>query len=348
MNEVLQYPAEFMQETVHMPSVCLALPFEPQLHDKNTITSCLKAMLAKAESRLLQLYPTNKALPVLTRIQQLIASINFSNYKKSIALLASPYSSQLFYLDFPVTETVRTGENLDVREVVKAKCKEVQYLVLVLDNHSVKMYKGTSSSLTCVKINQETGDPASGYDANFLYKMDQGLDLMLKAYGLPVFVLGRPQALGQLRQLTTHEDDILAWVSGQFDTSNEAAILMALQPALNQWNKHKHRLLLKKLHKAREERKLSCGITEVWNTVTHRRAQLLVVEQNFMSPGYRETNKEMPTTFTGMAVERMQLKDQVDDIIEKVLKDGGNVEFAEQGTLSDFQHIALIEFHQSL
>lgn len=347
MNEVLQYPSKTLQETVHMPSVCLVLPFEPQLHDKNTITSRLKAMLAKAESRLLQLYPTNKALPVLTRIQQLIADINFSNYKKSIALLASPYSSQLFYLDFPVTETVRTGENLDIREVLKAKSKEIQYLVLVLDNHCAKMYKGTATSLSCIKINQEPGDPIGGYNVNFLQKMDQGLNLMLKAYGLPVFVLGQPQTLGQLRQLTTHEDDILAWLSGQFDIANDATILMALRPAINHWNNHKHELLLKKLYKAREEWKLSCGITDVWDTATHRRAQLLVVEENFMSPGYREANKEIPYSFTGMAVEQMHLKDQVDDIIEKVLKDGGDVEFVAQGTLSDFQHIALIECHQS-
>lgn len=329
MNEVLQYPAEFLQETVHVPSVCLVLPFEPQLHDKNMITSRLKTMLAKAEGRLLQFYSTNKALPVLTRIQQLIAGINFSNYKKSVALLASPYSSQLFYLDFPVTETVRTGENLDIREVVKAKSKEIQYLVLVLNNHSAKMYRGTSTSLACVKINQETGDLASGLDVNFLHKMDQGLDLMLKAYGLPVFVLGQPQALGQFRQLTTHEDDILAWLSGQFDTANEAAILMALQPAMKLWNKHKDGFLLKKLHKAQEEGKLSAGIKAVWNTATHHRSQLLVIEENFPAIG------------------PYHMKDLTDDIIGKVLKDGGDVEFVEQGTLSDFQQIALIEFHQS-
>ncbi len=329
MNEVLQYPAAFLQETVHMPSVCLVLPFEPQLHDKNMITSRLKAMLAKAEERLLQLYSTNKALPVLTRIQQLIAGINFCNYKRSIALLASPYNSQLFYLDFPVTETVRTGENLDIREVVKAKSKEIQYLVLVLNNHSAKMYRGTSTSLSCIKINHESSDPGSGHDVNFLYKMDQGLDLMLKAYRLPVFVLGQPQALGQFRQLTTHEDDILAYMSTSIDTTDEAAMLMIVQPEMKLWNKHKDQFLLKKLHKAQEEGKLSAGIKAVWNTATHHRSQLLVIEENFPAIG------------------PYHMKDLVDDIIGKVLKDGGDVEFAAPGTLSDFQQIALIEFHQS-
>lgn len=329
MNEVLQYPATFLQETVHMPSVCLVLPFEPQLHDKNMITSRLKVMLAKAEERLLQFYSTNKALPVLTRIQQLIAGINFSNYKRSIALLASPYSSQLFYLDFPVTETVRTGENLDIREVVKAKSKEIQYLVLLLNNHSAKMYKGTSTSLSCIKINQEPSDPVSGHDVNFLYKMDQGLDLILKAYRLPVFVLGQPQALEQFRQLTNHEDDILSYMPTSIDTMDEAAMLMTIEPEMKLWNKHKARFLLKKLHKAQEEGKLSAGIKAVWNTATHHRSQLLVIEENVPAVG------------------PYHMKDLVDDIIGKVLKDGGDVEFVVPGTLSDFQQIALIEFHQS-
>ena len=347
MNQVLQYPAEFLQGTGHTPSVCLVLPFEPQLYDKSTITCRLKTMLAKAEGRLLQLYSTHKAIPVLTRIQQLITGINYSNYRKGIAILASPYASKLFYLDFPVTETIRTGEYLTIREVVKAKSKAIQYLVMVLGNHWASTYIGTSGGLTCIKQNREPGDPASGYNNNFLQRIDQGLGFMLDAYPLPVFILGQEPILEQFKHITVHTDHIIGYLPGNFDTSNETAILMTLQPELHHWNTHKHRFLLKKLYKAHQDGKLSCGIKEVWNTATHRRGQLLVVEENFMSPGRIEREKEDAYAFTRPADDPYYMKDLVDDIIEKVLKDGGDVEFVEQGTLSNFQHIALIGFHQS-
>lgn len=346
MNEVLQYSAEFIQETGHTPSLCLVLPFEPQINDKHTIASRLKTMLAKAEGKLLQHYSTYKALPVFTMMQGLIAGINYSNYKKSIALLASPYAAKLFYLDFPVEETIRLGEYLDIREVVKAKRKEISYLVMVLGNHCAKMYTGSSKGLTCIKYNQETGDPASGYDRHFLHSMDQGLGLILEAYALPVFILGSQQVLEEFRRGATHEENIIGYLAGNFNTSTEADILMTLQPELNRWEKHKHQYLLQKLNKACQDGKLSYGVKEVWNTATHRRGRLLVVEENFIGPVYNEVPPEGAYPFTHTTDDPYYMKDLVEDIIEKVLKDGGDVEFVKQGFLRDFQKIALIEFHQ--
>lgn len=130
---------------------------------------------------------------------------------------------------------------------------------------------------------------------------------------------------------------------GHSGTDNETANLMSLQPELNYWNKYEHQFLLQTLQKAHEEGRLSCGIKAVWNTATHRRGVLLVVEENLMSPG----GQEGANAFTRPVADPYHTKDLVDDIIEKVLKGGGDVEFVEPGTLSHFQQIALIEFHQS-
>ncbi|AXY74023.1 hypothetical protein D3H65_08515 [Paraflavitalea soli] len=346
MNEVLQYSAQFLQETGLTPSICLVLPFEPQLTDKHVITGRLRTMMAKTKGELLQKYSTFKALPAYTLVQGLIAGINYSNYKKSIALLASPYASKLFYLDFPVEETIRIGEYVGIREVIRAKKREVSYLVMVLGKHCARLYMGNPTRLTCIKSNQEAIDPASGYDRHFLHLMDQGLGLMLNAYALPVFILGNAQSLDQFRDLTVHEENIIGYLAGNFDTSTETDILMTLQPELHQWKKHRHQLLMQKLQKAYKDGNLSYGMKEVWNTATHCRGQLLVVEENFISPGRSESNQSAVYTFTRTTDDPYYMKDLVEDVMEKVLKDGGDVEFVEQGSLRDFQKIALIEFRQ--
>lgn len=346
MTKVLQYSAEFIQETGHTPSICLVLPFEPQINDKYTITTRLKSMLAKAEGKLLQHYSTYKALPVFTMMQGLISGINYTNYKKSIALLASPYASKLLYLNFPVEETIRLGEYLDIREVVKAKRKEVAYLVMVLGNHCARMYRGSSRGLTCIKYNRETGDPASGYGPHFLHSMDQGLGLMLEAYGLPVFILGQQQVLEEFKGGTLHAESIMGYLPGNFDDSTEKDILATLQPELDHWGMRKHQLLLQKINKAGKEGKLAYGVKEVWNKATHQRGQLLVIEENFMSPVPNEEPTDADHLFTGATDDPYNIKDLVEDIIEKVLKDGGEVEFVKQGYLRDFQKIALIGLHQ--
>ena len=122
---------------------------------------------------------------------------------------------------------------------------------------------------------------------------------------------------------------------------------MTLQPELHHWNKNRRHLLLQKLHSAREEGALSCGVKEVWNAATHKRGLLLVVEENFISVMPAGTDKENTYAFARPVEDPFYRKDLVDDIIEKVLKDGGDVEFVETGTLTGFQQIALIHFHQS-
>lgn len=78
--------------------------------------------------------------------------------------------------------------------------------------------------------------------------------------------------------------------------------------------------LLQQLDDARKAGKLSIGIKEVWNTATHRRASLLLVEED-----YPFNSEEV-----------------IDDIMEKVLKTGGDVEFVQPGMLAAWQHIVLI------
>ena len=39
------------------------------------------------------------------------------------------------------------------------------------------------------------------------------------------------------------------------------------------------------------------------------------------------------------------VKDAVDDVIEKVLENDGDVEFVDKGFLKDYQHIALIKYY---
>jgi ribosomal protein L7Ae-like RNA K-turn-binding protein len=78
--------------------------------------------------------------------------------------------------------------------------------------------------------------------------------------------------------------------------------------------------LLQQLDDARKTGKLAMGMKEVWNTATHRRGTLLLVEED-----YPVNSKEV-----------------IDDVIEKVLRSGGDVEFVQPGMLAAYQHIALI------
>ena len=79
--------------------------------------------------------------------------------------------------------------------------------------------------------------------------------------------------------------------------------------------------LLQQFNDAHSKGKLAIGIKAVYNAATHRRALLLLIEEEH--------------SFASREV--------LDDVMEKVVKSGGDVEFVEPGMLTAYEHIVLIE-----
>lgn len=70
---------------------------------------------------------------------------------------------------------------------------------------------------------------------------------------------------------------------------------------------------------------------------------LLVIEKGYMhAAGIGSTGKLH--LFNEPYRRYSYAKDAVDDTIEKVLENGGDVEFVNKGLLEDFQHIALVQY----
>ena len=87
------------------------------------------------------------------------------------------------------------------------------------------------------------------------------------------------------------------------------------------------------MKEAGKSQRLTIGMSEVWKEAMHHNGKLLVVERGFHFDGFQPHN---PYSY---------VKDAVDEIIEKVLESGGDVEFVKEGKLTDQGQIALVRFY---
>jgi len=175
--------------------------------------------------------------------------------------------------------------------------------------------------------------------------MDQGLSLVLKAYPFPVFVLGVERVLGHFRQMTHNEKNIVGYVHGNFLEATETEIRAALRPYLADWQLVRQTDLINRVRAAGEEGKLSKGIREVWKASTGRNAGILVVEKGFSYPARQAPEPGSIYRETVGNDNAFYIKDAVDDVMEKVLAGGGDVQFVEDGALEGYGHIALIRYY---
>ncbi len=310
-----------MEAIKYLPAISIIQPFEPKMSLKTELEYRLKRVLEKVEKELMANYPVHTAVPVLVKLQNLIHQLNYNTHKKSIAIFVSPLIEKVYYLDIRVEERIVIDESFD----------------------SVYAYKND--------IAERVGN-FSDLDKRkeilldkFLHHMDEGLSIILKAYNLPVFVMGTERVLGHFKKITRNSEKLVQFIHGNFNEATEAEIRRALQPYISNWRKIKEQDLLRQLETAMNHKKLVAGINEAWSSAVHKNSRLLVVEKDFVYPAYTVSNAGTISPQDINASNPFYIKDAVDDVMEKVLQNGGDVEFVENGVLKDYERIALIQYY---
>jgi len=90
---------------------------------------------------------------------------------------------------------------------------------------------------------------------------------------------------------------------------------------------------------------LSAGIREAWKASSCLNGSLLVVEKGFVYPARKAPEPGSIYKEATHADNSFYIKDAVDDVMEKVLAAGGDVEFVEDGVLKQYDRIALIRYY---
>jgi hypothetical protein len=340
------------------------MPFEPKMGAKTEITHQLKLAVDKVEKEVKEDYPDEVAGLVILKLRNIIRSLNWSTFKKSVAIYVSPVFEKILYLDIAVKEKIIIDGSFEIRDLLYSKKEMQQYLVLVLSGKFSKVYLGSAFMFTKVKSNvpdhiaafrnepkekvTNFSDPAYRKEIllkKFIHHTDQGLSFLLHAYPFPVFVMGTNKMLGYFKSITKNGKNIADYIHGNYTEMDEKELLTILKPYLDNWKKIKMESLLHQLENAAGSGKLAVGIKDVWKQASQHRGKLLIIEKNFTCAAELGCNEDMISVPSDSYNKFSYIKDAVDDVIEKVLEHGGDVEFVDDGLLKDYHQISLIEHY---
>jgi len=364
MNNLLPTEENELIGVHFMPAVSIVLPFDPKMCVKPEIEHRLKIALGKVSRQLRDEFPDEKAIPVIEKLTRLIENLNYHTHKKSIAIFASLTVEKVFYLDISVEEKIIIDESFEIRDLVLNKINTVQYLILLVNTENSHMFLASSLSFILIKSNLPDHADYYGRDLpgkttnfsdsheqkeimldKFMRHMDEGLSIILKAYPLPVFVMGPERVAGHFKALTKNDQHIIQYIHGNFEKANETALREVMTPYLADWRKVQEKVILKEMDKAHHANKLITGIEEVWSAASHRNGKLLIVEKDYSCCAGLAGDTDKIQVENNNTDRPFYIKDAVDDIIEKILLNGGEVEFVENEVLSENGHIALIKYY---
>jgi hypothetical protein len=179
----------------------------------------------------------------------------------------------------------------------------------------------------------------------FLLHADASIGILLKAYRLPMFVAGDDRVVGHFKKVSKNIKSVIDYIHADLINASDKEMAHAVKPYTAHWEQVKQQYLLGCLETAASERKLSVGLINVWRDAMQKRGQLLIVERNYVAPAIGKN--DFPARNDGQQNYSIS-KDAIEDIIEKVLASGGDVEFVEDGYLAQYDKIALILHYQNL
>jgi hypothetical protein len=337
------------------PAVIITMPFDPKMCSKEEISRSIKRVVSKVEGELLFNYSSVKAIPVINKLHTIFRELNYYTYKKSIVIFLSDTVEKIFYLSMELEEDVIFDSSFTIRDLVYHKKQAHQFLVLGISVHRAGMYVIDASGSLKLILNQRGSSRLAdqlynGGNANtknsaaldeYLYQLDNNLNLILNSYSLPVFIAGRPDIVNRFRSITTNAGSVVGNVQCNFEDINEKEFLEILKPRIADWTEIHNEYLLHKIKDAVEHKNLCFGVSNVLRCANKRNGKLLVFEKDYP---YTEGNvAPVPTKKEANALEnRFYVKAPIDDVIEKILDNDGDVDFVEKGKLKDFNHVALI------
>jgi hypothetical protein len=368
MHSVLTPEIREILEAIHYrPAISIILPFQPKISLKTELNHALKLAIEKVEKELNENYLDEMNKLVMQKLKTILKNLNYNTHKRSIAIFISPVFEKVLYLDIAVEEKIIVDESFQIRDVIYNKKQQQKYLLLVLSSKESKVFLGNTDTIeriassnpesTYANVNEAPEKVANFSDMNarkeilmekFLRNIDRSLDIILKTYDVPIFVMGAEKLIGHFKVITKHGASINDFIAGNYEEKNVSELKEILKSKMDDWQKIKDINVLNKLKVAFEKKQMSFGIKNVWKDAMSHKGRLLVVEKDFKySAEHSGTDEISGKIFK--AVEPYNkfsyIKDAVDDIIEKVLENGGDVEFVESGLLNEYHHIALVHYY---
>ena len=349
-----------LQSVRHYPSISLLAPTHRTAPANQKDRIVVKNLATKGLERLEAEFKKREVAPLVNKLNKLVDQVDWEHSLDGLALFVGKDVAKAIQLPFRVKARFVIDATFATRDLVFTLNRAPRYRVLVLTEKPTRLFDATTSVLTehtakpfpmvhkgpggASKLpgGQGINRSAARDEAHreFFRKVDDALNALQKEDHLPVVVVGVERYLAFYQEVARDPDAIVGLVAGSHDDPNPAALGKLVWPVFKAGSTMQRTRALVRLKEAVSVNRHASGIAQVWRAAFEKRCQTLLVETDFHYPADLSPEGDQLLPYTGKGASAMD--DAVDEVIEKVLADGGEVFFYEPGVLDLHQRIAAV------
>lgn len=345
-----------LQSLTQIPALSILLPTHRTSPDNKQDPILVKNLVDEAKQRLSEEFTKREIEPLFERLDALVNEIDYPHTLDGLALYIGPDVAKLYNLPFTVPARVVIDKTFATRDLVYGLHRQQSYWVILLSQASTRLIAGSGENLEEVQDHnfplQMTGPGATAplpFDADTSYLDDrlrrffQEVDNNLAEYtedDIPLIVGGVVRQISFFQEVSRYNSAIASTLTGNFDKISLHELTPQVLPIMQSVRQSQRAEALQTLDAAVSAQKVVSTIGEVWRLAREGRGQLLLVEKNYHIPAILNENGDLELVESVGGTE--VIDDAVDEVIEAVLAKGGRVTIVDDGSLADYQQIALV------
>ncbi len=350
-----------LQKVQGYPALSILLPTYRTVPENRNDPIRMKNLVTEAQKRLLQEFKAREITPLLKRLDETVAHIDYSHLLDGLAIFVNNDAAYTFHLPFSPVARVVVDETFATRDLIRALHYAERYWVLVLSEKPTRLLEGSGDALSEIqgrgfpmtfegpggvtRLPGGTGIEASTYSdvkhQQFFKSVDDAYKQIATDDPLPLVVVGVDRALAFFQRASAHTASILVTVKGNYDKATPSELAHIIWPLVHEKLSERSHDVLAELERAEDTRKCVSTIGEVWRMVHEGRGDTIVVEKSFMYPATVDETGMILSPADDATTPGVD-DDAVDTIVETVMAKGGRVLFVDDGMLTKYQRIALI------
>lgn len=315
----------------------------------------LKNLAKEAEERLLQEYDKRDIPNTLKNLETIQETIDHQFNQEGLAIFINENICEYVRLPIDVEDRVVIDETFATRDLVRALNQSEHYFILTLSEQEGHLYYAFRDKIgetinhhgfpfenhlyTTEKWEKSMAKTEDNFIREFFNRIDKAFQEAYKEHPGKVVVAGVERNFSFYKEIADHPELIIGHINKNRDDANLHELGKdAWEVVLAYLNKQKEEAL-SAIGIAASQNKLFSDLTDIWPAVRMGRGHLLFVEEGFFQAAL-VSGDEIELLEDPKAIGAVD--DLIDEIIEHQLMMKGEVIFLPEGTLDQYNRIALV------